>query len=403
MPKLTDSFADKLDPKLVLPEKGNIVYWDSGHKKAVSGFGVRVTRAGHVAFVFNYRTKAGRARRLTIGDYPDYSTTAAREVAKKHRRAVDDGCDPMAERQSERDAPDVPELARLYLDTHAKSKRPAPALTDRYTIEREILPAMKHLKVAEVKYSHVAKLHRKITERAPYRANRVLALLSTMFNLAIKEGWCADNPTKGVKRNDETPRERYLSGDEFIRLLDALAAHSDQSAANAVRLLMLTGARRGEVLSMTWDQIDFEKATWTKPSSHTKQKAKHHVPLSAPALQLLAKMKDSSNSNYVFPGRDGTGHRVDLKRPWPEICKVADIEGLRLHDLRHSFASVAVAGGASLPIIGKLLGHTQTATTARYAHLDVDPLREVAERVGAIFEGAGKAGAEVVDIRERKR
>jgi integrase len=164
-------------------------------------------------------------------------------------------------------------------------------------------------------------------------------------------------------------------------------------------LLLLTGARRGEVLSMAWDQIDFEKGTWTKPSSHTKQKATHHVPLSAPALQLLAEMRDGSSSAYVFPGRDGVGHRVDLKRPWPEVCKAAGIKGLRLHDLRHSFASVAAAGGASLPIIGKLLGHTQPGTTARYAHLDVDPLREVAERVGALIDGAGKAGAEVVKLR----
>ena len=123
------------------------------------------------------------------------------------------------------------------------------------------------------------------------------------------------SPTKGVKRNQETPRERYLTGEELVKLLDALAAHPDQREANAFRLLMLTAARRGEVLSMTLDQIDFEKGTWTKPSSHTKQKKKHHVPLSAPALQLLAKMRDGSDSDYVFPGRDGSGHRVDLKKP----------------------------------------------------------------------------------------
>ena len=395
MPTLTEKTIK--NPKL--PAKGYKITWDD----EVKGFGVRITAGGSIAFIYNYRNSGGRQCRLKIGKAPDLSVMAARKEAKQYAGKVCQGLDPVASKRTERDAPTVADLAQLYLDTHAKSKRPAPALTDKYTIEKEILPAMGSLKVAEVKYSHVAKLHRKITERAPSRANRVLALLNTMLGLAMREGMRDDNPTKGVKRNLESPRERFLSGDELIRLLDALAAHPDQSEANAVRLLMLTGARRGEVLSMTWEQIDFEKATWTKPSSHTKQKKLHHVPLSAPALQLLSKMQDGSNSDYVFPGRDGHAHRVDLKKPWAAICKAANIKGLRLHDLRHSFASVAAAGGASLPMIGKLLGHTQTATTARYAHLDVDPLREVAERVGAIIEGAGKSGAEVVRLREGKR
>ena len=382
------------------PDKGYTILWDRGDG-AVKGFGARITAAGSVAFIYNYRTRGGRQRRITIGDTSEYGVVAARKKAKRYAGEVSEGRDPLASLESERDAPTVADLTRLYLDTHATTKRPVPAKTDRYTIEREILPAMKHLKVAEVKYSHVAKLHRKLSERAPYRANRVLALLSTMFGLAIKEGWRDDNPTKGVKRNLESPRERYLSGDEADRLLDALAAHPDQSEANAVRLLLLTGARRGEVLSMTWDQIDFEHGTWTKPSAHTKQKKLHHIPLSARALEVLSKMREQAEdgAQYVFPGRDGTGHRVDLKKPWAAICQAAEIKGLRLHDLRHSFASIMVSGGASLPMIGKLLGHTQAATTLRYAHLQVDPLREVTERVGAVIKSAGKAGAEVVKIR----
>ena len=136
---------------------------------------------------------------------------------------------------------------------------------------------------------------------------------------------------------------------------------------------------------MTWDQIDFEKGTWTKPAAHTKQKKLHHVPFSAPALEILARdagtRLEEGSSEYVFPGRDGVGHRVDLKKPWAAICKAASINGLRLHDLRHSYASILASGGTSLPMIGKLLGHTQAATTQRYAHLDVDPLREV-DRAG---------------------
>jgi Arm DNA-binding domain len=217
MPNLTDRFVGELDP----PKRGYAIHWDGGHKKAVPGLGVRVTAAGCKAFIFNYRTSAGRLRRLTIGSPPTYTATLARDIANKHRRRIDAGGDPLADRQGERDAPTVADLAQLYIDTHAKSKRPVPRKTDEYTIEKEILPAMKHLKVADVKFGDVAKLHRRITERAPYRANRVLALLSTMFGIAVKQGWRADNPTRGVQRNLETPRERYLSGDELIRLSDA--------------------------------------------------------------------------------------------------------------------------------------------------------------------------------------
>jgi integrase len=180
-------------------------------------------------------------------------------------------------------------------------------------------------------------------------------------------------------------------------------------AANAIRLLLYTGARRGEVLSAQWKHFDFNKGTWTKPSAHTKTKKEHKVPLSPEALAVLSKMRAEAKSisTYLFPGRGGT-HRVDLKKPWPAICEEAGIEGLRVHDLRHSFASILVAGGASLPMIGRLLGHTQVATTQRYAHLDVDPLRELVAKVGAVVDGAekvagekaGKAGAEVVKLRE---
>ena len=198
MPKITDRFAAKLAP----PPKGNKkrvcdVYWDDSLK----GFGVYITANQAVSYFFNYRTKAGRLRRISIGSPPTYTATAARNVATRYKLKVDQGGDPLADKEGERDAPTVADLCTLYLDTHAKSKRPVPQKTDRYTIEKEILPAIKHLKVADVKFADVAKLHRKISERAPYRANRILALLSTMFGVAIKQGWRADNPTKGVTRN----------------------------------------------------------------------------------------------------------------------------------------------------------------------------------------------------------
>jgi integrase len=396
MPSLNRRTLAKLQP----PAKKFTIYWDD----EVKGFGLRITANDARSFIFNYRTARQRMRQITIGTPSEFTVIAARDIARRYKQMVREGKDPLADRQGERDAPTVADLCQLYLDTHAKSKRPAPAKTDKQAIEKEILPALEHIKVVEVKYADMAKIHRKVTERAPYRANRILALLSTMFELAIKQGWHSDNPTKGVKRNHEEKRERYLSSDELNRLTEALANYPDQSAANAIRLLLMTGARRGEVLSAKWEQFDFERGTWTKPSAHTKQKRTHTVPLSPPALELLTAMRAAGEgSPYVFPGRsDGAhGHRTDLKKPWAAITKAAGISGLRVHDLRHSYASMLASHGTSLLVIGKLLGHTQTATTARYAHLEVDPLREATSHVGARIQNAGKPGAEITKLRNR--
>ena len=182
------------------------------------------------------------------------------------------GLDPLAHHQAERDAPTFAGLAAHYVEKHLPKKRASSAKFDRQTIDNELLPVLGQRKVAEITYDDIDGLHHRLTKRAPIRANRVVALLSKMFSLAIKKGWRTDNPAKGIERNQESKRTRYLSGAELDRLSEALAAHPDQHVANAVRLLLLTGARRGEVLGMTWGQVDFESGTWTKPSALTKQK-----------------------------------------------------------------------------------------------------------------------------------
>ncbi len=174
------------------------------------------------------------------------------------------------------------------------------------------------------------------------------------------------------------------------------------SAVNAIRLIALTGARKGEVLSATWDQFEIEAGIWTKPSSHTKTKKTHRVTLSPPAIELVSGMQESAQDvdQFLFPSRRSpTGHLKDLKRAWGRIMDLAEIENFRVHDLRHTFASILASGGASLIVIGRLLGHTQPATTARYAHLFDDPLRDAAGKVGAAYEAA-KSGktAEVVRL-----
>jgi integrase len=215
----------------------------------------------------------------------------------------------------------------------------------------------------------------------------------------------SDNPAQGIERNPEAKRKRYLKPDELARLMAALAKHGDQQAANIIRLLLLTGARSGEVLGARWDQFDLTTGVWTKPAATTKQAIEHEVPLSAAARQLLSELYADRDpaAEYVFPGRSGVSHRVDLKRAWPAILKAAGITGLRVHDLRHSYASMLVSGGQSLPTIGALLGHTQPSTTARYAHLFDEVTRKATDTVGAIVAGAGKPGAEVMELPRTRR
>ncbi len=186
-------------------------------------------------------------------------------------------------------------------------------------------------------------------------------------------------------------------------LTKALTNHPNQQIANAIRLLVLTGARKGEVLGATWDQFDLAEGVWVKPSAHTKQKRIHKVPLNAPALELLTKMRSADDGEFVFPGGQGNDHLAEIKGVWKVVCEEAGITGCRVHDLRHTYASILASSGLSLLVIGQLLGHTQQATTGRYAHIHDDPLREATNRVGTLVDAAAKGeSAEVVEIAGRK-
>jgi integrase len=399
---MAEKLTDRTVKALACPAQGNRITYDGELK----GFGVRVTAAGAKSFILNYRI-AGRERRLTIGAYPVWSVAAARKEASSLAQQIDRGIDPLGERQAEREAATIGELCDRYLVEHAEPKKRT-ADADRKMIDCHIRPRLGARKVKEIGFADVNRLHREISKTAPYVANRVAALLSKMFNLAVRWEMRPDNPCRGVERNPEERRYRYLSGDELRRLIEALAAHSSPQAVNAVRLLLLTGARRGEVLGATWDQFDLEAGAWTKPSSHTKQKKEHRVPLSAPALQLLVEMKATAAkrkgepSPFLFPARGGdSGHTTEIKKSWAAICKAAQIEGVRVHDLRHTYASVLASAGLSLPVIGALLGHTQPGTTARYSHLFDDPLRAATERVAAVVSEVAEAKpkAQVIAIR----
>jgi integrase len=205
--------------------------------------------------------------------------------------------------------------------------------------------------------------------------------------------WRADNPTDEIELFPEEKRQRWLREDEMERLTEALAKHPNQPAVSAIRLLLLTGARKGEVLSAKWKDFDLKLGIWTKPSLHTKQKRTEHLPLSDAALALLADMCKESNDDYLFPGRRPGCPLENIRNVWAELCKSAQLENVRIHDLRHTFASHLVSGGVPLAVVGKLLGHTQSQTTERYAHLAESPLRAATNKFADLLTKQTKAGS----------
>jgi integrase len=403
---MAEKITDRSVRTLAAPAVGNRITYD----EEVKGFGVRITSAGAKAFILNYRA-AGRERRLTIGSFPDWSVADARNEARGLKRRIDVGEDPMADRH----APTMNDLADRFDEEHVAKRRPKTQSDYRSIIRLYVRSTLGAMKVAEVRHTDLERLHARIAKTAPYRANRTVAVLSKMMALAVKWEMRPDNPVKGIERAPEERRERFLSPAEIARLSEELVAHPERTSANAVRLLLLTGARKGETLSSKWDQFDLTTGVWTKPAATTKQKKEHRVPLSAPALLLLAEMKsDGDRENdrrakdglppilVVFPGRDGKP-LTEIKHFWASVCGKAGITGVRVHDLRHTHASILASLGLSLPIIGRLLGHTQAATTQRYAHLMDDPLRAATERAGAIISGAGRVGAEVLPTASDRR
>ncbi|HEY6431289.1 MAG TPA: site-specific integrase [Acetobacteraceae bacterium] len=406
---MADRLTDRIVKGLPVPASGNRIHYDSD----LPGFGVRVTSAGARAFILNYRA-AGRERRITIGQHPAWNVSRARERAAELRRQVDAGADPMAERHAGRAAPTVNDLADRFEAEHLPKKRPTTQREYRRIIRLHIRPALGSLRVADVRHADIERLHRAVVKGAPYGANRAVAVVSKMLNLAVRWEMRTDNPARGIERAPEQKRERFLTPAEIARLGEALAVHPERTSANAVRLLLLTGARKGETLAAQWKDFDLEAGVWSKPAATTKTAKRHRVPLSAPALTLLVEMKSTSDIEnarrvrdgldpvaWVFPGVGGKP-LGDIKHFWAAVCRKADLAAVRVHDLRHTYASILASAGLSLPIIGQLLGHTQTATTARYAHLMDDPLRAATERAGAVITGAGREGAEVVQIPGRR-
>ena len=373
----------------------------------VRGFAVCIYRGGGRAFTLDYRY-AGRQRRMTFGRWPEWSVSAARTRAKELRRDIDAGGDPLANRDALREAPRVTDLIARYVEVHLTHLARLNAADQRSMMEKLIAPAWGRMLVTEVSSYDVELLLTKVAEgrarpaksrpnnRArklqgakptPVRANRVGEVVRKMFTYAVKWGWREDNPAMGFRRRMETPRERYLSQQEIIRLGMALDAAEDMRAANIIRLCMLTGARVGEVRQARFEDFNLEHLAWAKPATTTKQRRVHRVPISDEAAVIVRQCRQAvfTGCPWLFPG-DTPGQPVqEVRRFWRRIQKEAGIEDVRIHDLRHTFASLLVSGGASLEMIGKLLGHSQMQTTQRYAHLVDSPLRAGVDAVASAF------------------
>jgi integrase len=392
---LTDSKVKRLPA----PTDGR--HYELHFDDRVTGLAVRVTEAGSRSFILSYRTSTGRQRRYTIGSCDDWTVGAARDHARELKKRIrTEDHDPLAELAAGRSAPTVADLCERFAEEHLPKLRESTRGDCLSLIKREVLPAMRHIKVADVTHADCDALHRKITKRGKlHQANRCASLMHKMLAHAVRWGWRQENPATGIVKNPEEKRQRYLQNGELERLMSALGRMEDQQAAAIIRLLLLTGARSHEVLSMRWDQVDFESGTWTKPGATTKQKTTHRVPLSPAVLGLLACIERGA-SEFVFPGTGKTKHRESVRKSWDKLMRDAKIVGLRRHDLRHSFASILASSGASLHVIGQMLGHSQPATTHRYAHLLDEPLRAAAARVAGVVERG--QSAEVKGMRRRR-
>lgn len=425
--RLTKRIVDQADGN-----RGRHYLWDG----ELRGFGLQVEKSGTKTYFVRYRPKGegrdGVRRFYKLGRHGDLTPDQAREQAKSILGQVAIGRDPAAERSANRlaaanrqDRLTVEALGELFLRDHVATKRKA-RTSEGYEslLRRHLCPALGARAAEDVTRADVARFHGRLSAR-PHTANRTVALVSSMYSFAAKRGLVPEgfNPARGIEKYREEGRERYLTGDELQRLGAALvdaetdgipwviddtnpkAKHTpkawkdqrellDPDAVAAIRLLLFTGARLREVLHLRWQHVDLERGLLFLPDSKTGKKT---IVLGAAAVEVLEALATRSGvgagqkppaDQIVVRGQSDDRPRADLKRPWSSIRRHAKLDGVRLHDLRHTFASIGAGASLGLPIVGRLLGHSQPQTTARYAHLDADPLRRAANLIGEQLEAA---------------
>ena len=421
--KITKRVVDAAKPG----EKDRLI-WDTD----VRGFGLKVTKGGGRIYVLQYRMggRGSPSRRYTLGAHGSpWTPDTARKEAVRLLAEIRAGRDPMEQRQTDRDQITIAELCDVYVAEGCGHKKPRTLAADSGRITAHIKPLLGKKRLNKLTRADVERLLRDVKagktavttpagEKRPQGrqasggagvAGQCVMLLSAMLSFAVTRGWRADNPATGVKKPPIRKMERFLSQQEIARLAEAINAEAARNGnpypGAAIKLLMLTGCRRSEVLSLRWSHVDFERACLFLPDSKTGKKT---VYLNAPALAVLQSLPRLEGNPHVFPGdRQGAEYKT-IDKVWYRVRDVAGLPGLRLHDLRHTFASIGAIGGLGLPVIGAMLGHHDTATTARYAHLSADPIRAANEAIGARINAAmtpkpDEAGAEVVQLPIGKR
>jgi integrase len=395
--KLTATSVERLKP----PVKGQIDRWDDN----LRGFGVRVSQGGAKVWIARYR-QHGKRRRLNLGHWPSMSLADARIAARKMLGRVAGGEDPAQDRADAKAEPTFADLAALYLERWAMvHKAPKSVVEDRKMLDSDILPLWKHHKLSAIGRRDVIALLDAIVARgAGVKANRVRALLSKVFAFALARELVEYNPVLGVPRPaPEHSRERVLSEDEIRRLWVALDAERPHVAA-AFKLLLLTAARRSEVLGMKWSEVDLRAALWTLPAHRSKNGTEHRIPLTPAAVEVLLSLKDRASAiEFVFQG-GRIGRPVANPQKWlARLRKRADLEDFRLHDLRRSVASHMTALGVPRLVVSKLLNHAESGITSVYDrhgyHAEMaSAARRWELRLTEIVEGA-PAPAKVVSLR----
>jgi len=425
---MADRITKRLVDHLKVSENEYFV-WDD----RLAGFGVRVRPSGIMTFVFQYRSGPGRGaptRRVTIGRMGKVTPDEARGIARGHSGSVAAGNDPARDKAEERRALSVERLAERFLEEHVKPKRKLRTYEGYcHLLRSKVIPEIGTKRATKVQRSDIEVLHRDWAD-IPYHANNAVRCIRAMYSFAGRAGLVPEghNPARGVKLYSGQARERLLSTAEIegigaaLRLGETegipwpidpdkpISKHMpkaenrreklDPHTVGGIRLLIFTGCRLREILHLEWPHVDFERGLLLLPDSKTGRKA---VILNAPALRVLADLPRVGR--FVVAGDDPDKPRRDLKRPWRAITRHAGIAGLRIHDLRHNFASFGAGGGLGLPIIGRLLGHTQPSTTARYAHLDTDPLRAASDKIAGTIAAAldGGSGGGVVQLKQERK
>jgi integrase len=364
------------------PAKKRYYVYDS----TVRGLTLAVYPTGTKTFVV-YRKLNGKPERVLIGSYPDLTIEQARKRAEEVNAAIARGDNPADQRRTVRDEDTLVELFERFIEDYAKPRKRT--WRDDVGAFNLHLHGWRMRKISTITRGDVARFHLHIGRtRGKYAANRIVELLSSMFNRAREWGWSGDNPAVGIKPFREAKRDRFLKPEELPLFFKALADEPNETIRDYIALSLMTGARRSNVQEMRWDQIDWQHATWRIPE--TKNGQPQTVVTSPAAVRILERRKLQAKSDWVFPGSGRTGHLIEPKSAWKRICKGAGLDNLRIHDLRRTLGSWQAAGGTSLPIIGKSLGHSSLAATQIYARLDLDPVRRSVNRaVDAMLVAAG--------------